>query len=993
MSCQARLAGFSIPVVRGGSGRHTELAGELVEWWEDLWQRGLTSRVVLVAVPPGWGRTTVLDRLAAAAGADDAPVTLIARINGRKLPDEARPGAQAAVLRDCLAEAATRHQVAELLGLDRLGGVTQMGLGVGGLGLFISGLAAAVGFLVAGVAVGAAGKAWDDSPAGQDGALARTARAVAETSVQVPAVVIIDDADCLDENLAVTLIENLAARHDGHVLVVAAVGPGGILQKTLASRARQGITEGLVHVADADPDMGYESRADLVRELCPHLPDAAVRRIGRATATFAEVFAVASAPRLAEITAGEDEARLLEVVDAVAGSRLRQPDPSPEAVIIAWAGGLLHARQAARALAVLDLPRAADGDPDVLRAGDLERVTDPASPRLAGQVAALAVRDRQAMAAVLLEEALRISADPGRGLVGRMAAAQAAHQVRDDLVSGDRSALPGVQRALDAALEALGEPAAALQVAAAALEDWPPGGSAGDRDWLAAAVLRLSALSPAPAQPPLVAQLIAEATAGGAGLGLEARIWAAVELLGTGGQRAAALDLADQAAAALDEHAAALGPAADRWRLLLAFHAGRAGHAALADRLLAPLLNSGDDQREDAARAVLRACAGPGADTRLQNIVLEAELAALPSDAADDQLRIHHALAVNHNALGEYRQALTHGQYELTLRTTIQSPGHPDTLITRSNIAYWTGECGDAAGALRLLRELLPDRERVLGPDHPSTLATRGDIARWTGESGDPAGALRLSRELLPDQRRVLGPDHPDTLATRGDIATWTGECGDAAGALRLLRELLPDRERVLGPDHPSTLIVRNNIAYWTGRCGDPAGALRLSRELLPDQRRVLGLDHPDTLTARGNIAYWTGRCGDPAGALRLSRELLPDQRRVLGPDHPSTLMTRNNIAGWTGECGDAAGALRLFRELLPDRERVLGPDHPDTLMTRNNIAYWTGRCGDLAGALRLFRELLPDQRRVLGPDHPDTLNARNNIAYCARMLTDNDGQ
>ena len=149
------------------------------------------------------------------------------------------------------------------------------------------------------------------APAGQDGALARTARAVAETSVQVPAVVIIDDADWLDEGLAVTLIENLAARHDGHVLVVAAVDPGGSLQKALVSRARQGITEGLVHVADADPDMGYEPRADLVRELCPHLPDAAVRRIGRATATFADVFAVASAPRLAEITAGEEEARLL----------------------------------------------------------------------------------------------------------------------------------------------------------------------------------------------------------------------------------------------------------------------------------------------------------------------------------------------------------------------------------------------------------------------------------------------------------------------------------------------------------------------------------------------------------------------------------------------------------------------------------------------------------------------------------------------------------
>jgi len=40
--------------------------------------------------------------------------------------------------------------------------------------------------------------------------------------------------------------------------------------------------------------------------------------------------------------------------------------------------------------------------------------------------------------------------------------------------------------------------------------------------------------------------------------------------------------------------------------------------------------------------------------------------------------------------------------------------------------------------------KLLPDRQRVSGPDHPATLTTRGNIARWTGDTGDAAGALRL---------------------------------------------------------------------------------------------------------------------------------------------------------------------------------------------------------------------------------------------------------
>jgi hypothetical protein len=48
-----------------------------------------------------------------------------------------------------------------------------------------------------------------------------------------------------------------------------------------------------------------------------------------------------------------------------------------------------------------------------------------------------------------------------------------------------------------------------------------------------------------------------------------------------------------------------------------------------------------------------------------------------------------------------------------------------------------------------------------LGRDHPLTLAIRNDVAYWTGEAGDAREALRLSQELLPDRDRVLGPDHP----------------------------------------------------------------------------------------------------------------------------------------------------------------------------------------------------------------------------------------
>jgi hypothetical protein len=582
---------------------------------------------------------------------------------------------------------------------------------------------------------------------------------------------------------------------------------------------------------------------------------------------------------------------------------------------------------------------------------------------------------------MMLDMALEIGRDPEAGLVDKVVACRAAHQVRADLQ--DRTQLTNVQCQLVHGLEDLNDPGAAYQVAHAALADLYLASHRSkqrtrEHDDLLAAVLRLGCTWSSRHDDPIIHASVA-AAASGAVITLEARIWAAIYLLSQVGQRERALGLTDQITAELNsrDDLAAIG---DRWRLLLAFHVGRAGYPSIAQQLLAPILNAPGSLEERSAARTLYAVSGPGADTRLQIIGLEAELAVLPPDADDDQLRVYHALAADYDVLGDYRHALYYGQQELLLRRRLQGAHHPDIFRNHYNIALWIGGSGQDEKALRLSRELLSDQVSVLGSDHPDTLNTRSTVAFFTGECGYPAEALRLLREIQPDQVRVLGPGHPTALDTRSKIASWTGECGDPREALRQFRELLPDQERVLGPDHPDTLNTRSNIASWTKECGNPTEALRLFRDLLPDEERVLGPDHPSTLTTRSNIASFTGECGDPTEALRLSRELLPDRERILGPDHPSTLIDRYNIAGFTGTCGDPAEALRLFRELLPDQERVLGPDHPDTLDTRSNIASWTKECGNPTEALRQFRELLRDQERVLGPDHPDIMETRHAI-------------
>ena len=633
------------------------------------------------------------------------------------------------------------------------------------------------------------------------------------------------------------------------------------------------------------------------------------------TQDFAEVFAVCD--KLAELTQ-ETGAALLAAVDTIINADQERAKVTPEATVLAWAGGTLLIRQADRALDVLGADRQQD-DPWVSRPAELARLTtrtwpstsarsrwvsrsaglarltDPASPRLAEQVEGLAVRTRRQLAAVVLEEAVSVARDPDATLVERVIARQAAHHVRGDL--DRRGQLTTVQCALIRGLEKLGDPAAAYQVTAEALGGLPADDHDGeDRREILKAVLRLARIRPRQDQDPVIEEAIALALSGGAVLGLEARVWAAVALLDRPGRREAALKLADQVTAELAQRPSTEATA-NQWRLLLAFHAGRAGYPAISQQLLTPMINTGTTAQQEAAQAVLYAVGGPQADTRLQIIILEAELAARPQATDDDLLRLHSALAADYDTLGDYRSALQHGGDALVLRQHLQGPDHRQTLTARGYVAGWTGDCGDSAGALQLFRELLPDRVQVLGLDHPSTLATRNNIARWTGQCGDSAEALRLYRELMPDLVRVMGPDHPHTLTARNNLASTYRDTGDLGRAIPLYEQTLADRQRVLGQDDPDTLTSRNNLASAYELAGDLGRAIPLYEQAHTDSVRVLGPDHPHALGSRNNLASAYRAAGDLGRAIPLYEQALVDHERVLGQDHPQTKIVRGNLA------------------------------------------------------------------------------------------------
>jgi hypothetical protein len=264
--------------------RQQAAAAELAQWWDGIRRGGVGSHAVLLAGPAGWGRSTVLDQLPQLMSAAGGPVGLDVRINGRSLPDE--PSPQAAAVRESLLAPEVRQQAAALLYRSRLRGARRLGTDR----LLPSGIAGTISLLLAALAAATAGSLADDDPAGENGAAARAARVVAAVSTSVPTLVIIDDADELAPDLAVTVIENLIDGRDSKVLVAAAVDPGSDVAAALVARARYGPTAGRVHRAVADPRMGSQSRAELAGELGPHLTEAQVQKLARQTRTFAEIF-------------------------------------------------------------------------------------------------------------------------------------------------------------------------------------------------------------------------------------------------------------------------------------------------------------------------------------------------------------------------------------------------------------------------------------------------------------------------------------------------------------------------------------------------------------------------------------------------------------------------------------------------------------------------------------------------------------------------------
>lgn len=97
--------------------------------------------------------------------------------------------------------------------------------------------------------------------------------------------------------------------------------------------------------------------------------------------------------------------------------------------------------------------------------------------------------------------------------------------------------------------------------------------------------------------------------------------------------------------------------------------------------------------------------------------------------------------------------------------------------------------------ALPMAEAVVADRERTLGHQHPDTLVSRHNLAKACYSTGDVVRATALYESTLTDRTRVFGSEHPETLICAVEFAGLLARAGKLERSHSLLTTALTSFE------------------------------------------------------------------------------------------------------------------------------------------------------------------------------------------------------
>ena len=139
-------------------------------------------------------------------------------------------------------------------------------------------------------------------------------------------------------------------------------------------------------------------------------------------------------------------------------------------------------------------------------------------------------------------------------------------------------------------------------------------------------------------------------------------------------------------------------------------------------------------------------------------------------------------------------------------------------LRARSWAARQLQAAADLSRAVDLGARTLADSERMLGADHPQTPISRNNLAIAYQSAGRLELAIPLFEQAVAGFEQVLGADYDVTINSRRNLAYAYQSAGRLELAIAMYERALADCERVLGDDDPDTVACRDNLPAPTGR-------------------------------------------------------------------------------------------------------------------------------------------------------------------------------
>ncbi|KIK05405.1 hypothetical protein K443DRAFT_69603, partial [Laccaria amethystina LaAM-08-1] len=248
-------------------------------------------------------------------------------------------------------------------------------------------------------------------------------------------------------------------------------------------------------------------------------------------------------------------------------------------------------------------------------------------------------------------------------------------------------------------------------------------------------------------------------------------------------------------------------------------------------------------------------------------------------------------------------------------------------------------EQGYLSEAEKLGVQVLDARCRILGEQHPDTVMSKGDLAVTYSNLGKYAEAEKLQVQVLDTRNRIQGDEDSHTLMSMDDLALTYYDLGKYREAEKLQVQVLEARSRILGEEHSHTIMSMGNLALTYSSLGKYTEAEKLQVQVLDTRSRSLEEEHPHIIMSMGNLALTYNNLGKYREAETLQVQVLDERSRILGEEHLHTVISMDNLALTYSNLGRYTEAEKLQIQVLDARSRILGKEHPHTIMSMGNLA------------------------------------------------------